>query len=72
LYEALKKVYGKIDVPIAEGIMHNLKTGSLHAIVFKPATGDLWVSNATFKKKAYDCPFVHFNLKLALQTTFFQ
>ncbi len=72
LYEALKKVYGKIDVPIAEGIMHNLKTGSLHAIVFKPATGDLWVSNATFKKKAYDCPFIHFNLKLALQTTFFQ
>lgn len=71
LGKALLQDYGKLTVPMAEQIMHELKTGSLHAVVFKPATGDLWVANATERQMAYDRPFLHFNLFKALADPFF-
>ncbi|MGC8667539.1 MAG: C45 family autoproteolytic acyltransferase/hydrolase [Chthonomonadales bacterium] len=71
LSKALKAVAGKVDVRIAQQMMHTLKTGSLHAVVFKPGTGDLWVANATDKEPAYNRPFVHFNLKQAIASSFF-
>lgn len=69
--ETLRSDYGKIDVGSAESLMRNLHTGSLHAIVFKPGTGDVWVANATRDEKAYERPFNHFNLKQALKDPFF-
>ncbi len=68
----LKAHYGRLDVQEAEAMMHNLGTGSLHAVVFKPATGDVWVANASATQKGYDRPFVHFNLKQALASPFFR
>ncbi|HEV2471614.1 MAG TPA: hypothetical protein VGS41_03050, partial [Chthonomonadales bacterium] len=68
---ALKKDYGSLSVHDAESLMHDLKTGSLHAVVFKPGTGDVWVANATATEKAYNEPFNHFNLKEALSDPFF-
>jgi isopenicillin-N N-acyltransferase like protein len=64
--------YGQLDVQTAEEFMQTLHTGSLHAVVMKPATGDLWVANATEKERAYTQPFLHFNLKDALADTFFR
>jgi isopenicillin-N N-acyltransferase-like protein len=72
LGHVLLQDYGHITVPVAEQIMHELKTGSLHAVVFKPATGDLWVANATAHQMAYDRPFLHFNLFKALSDPFFK
>jgi hypothetical protein len=40
--------------------------------VFKPASGDLWVANATATDKAYNQPYHHFNLKAALADSFFR
>lgn len=71
LSKALQAVEGKVDVQTAEQIMHTLRTGSLHAVVFRPGTGDLWVANATETEPGYDRPFVHFNLKQALASAFF-
>jgi hypothetical protein len=68
----LNAEYGKLDVADAERLMKTLHTGSLHAVVFKPATGDVWVANATATEKAYDRPFNHFNLKEALADPFFK
>lgn len=68
---ALDGMYGHIDVTAAENLMKTLHTGSLHAVVFKPGTGDVWVANATGKARAYEMPFNHFNLKSALADSFF-
>ncbi len=70
--KALKAIVGKIDVQAAEQLMHTLKTGSLHAVVFKPGSGDLWVANASQTEPGYNRPFVHFNLKQALASPFFR
>lgn len=70
--KALKQEYGHLDVSGAQNLMRTLKTGSLHAVVFKPATGDVWVANATDKRMAYDQPYHHFNLKEALADSFFK
>jgi len=67
----LNGIYGSIDVPAAQGLMKTLHTGSLHAVVFRPASGDAWVANATDKVKAYDQPYNHVNLKSALAESFF-
>jgi hypothetical protein len=72
LHDALKAQYGKIDATVAQNIMHTLGTGSLHAVVFKPLTGDILVANATSTEKGCNRPFVHFNLKQALGSAFFQ
>lgn len=72
LGNALHSDYGKITVPVAENVMHTLGTGSLQATVFKPATGDLWVANAIADQKAYNEPFLHFNLLNALKDPFFR
>jgi hypothetical protein len=63
--------YGKIDVASAQNLMKTLHTGSLHAVVFRPGTGDAWIANATGKTKAYDMPYNHVNLKSALSDSFF-
>ena len=68
----LQAHYGKLDVATAEHLMRDLGTGSLHAVVFKPGSGDLWVANATMTEKAYNRPFLHFNLKKALADPFFK
>jgi hypothetical protein len=70
--DALRQDYGTLDVAKAEHLMKSLGTGSLHAVVFKPASGDLWVANATATDKAYNQPFLHFNLKDALADSFFR
>ncbi len=70
--DALNQEYGRIDVAQAQQLMKRLGTGSLHAVVFKPATGDLWVANATMTDKAYNQPYHHFNLKEALADSFFR
>lgn len=69
---ALKNDYGKLDVETAQQMMKRLGTGSLHAVVFQPATGDMWVANATMTAKAYNRTYNHFNLKEALADRFFQ
>ena len=70
--DALLGDYGKLDVSRAQALMKRLHTGSLHAVVFEPATGDVWVANATETRMAYDRPYHHFNLKAALRDTFFE
>lgn len=72
LGNALNQDYGKLDVETAQRLMKTLGTGSLHAVVFKPASGDLWVANATATDKAYNQPYHHFNLKAALTDSFFR
>lgn len=67
----LLAAYGKLDVDAAQRMMRELHTGSLHAVVFKPATLDLWVANATATEKAYNRPYNHLNLKSALADPFF-
>lgn len=67
----LLKNYGSLDVEKAKGMMKQLKTGSLHAVVFVPEKGDVWVANATQTVMGYDRPYNHFNLKTALQDPFF-
>lgn len=64
--------YGTLDVASAEQMMRTLGTGSLHAVVMEPATGDLWVANATETQRAYQRPFEHFNLRAALEDPFFK
>jgi len=64
--------YGQIDVTAAENLMQELHTGSLHAVVMRPKTGDLWVANATKSEPGYTQPFFHFNLKQALADSFFK
>ncbi len=68
----LKEAYGKIDVARAKSLMKDLKTGSLHAVVFQPESGDVWVANATNTVMGYDRPYNHLNLKQALADPFFQ
>ncbi len=63
--------YGKIDVDSAQKLMKTLHTGGLHAVVFRPGTGDAWIANATNKTKAYDMPYSHVNLKTILTDSFF-
>jgi hypothetical protein len=68
----LNRAYGRLDVKTAEALMHRLKTGSLHAVVFRPGKLDLWVANATDTTMAYDRPFLYFSLKSALRDPFFR
>ena len=68
---SLQSLYGQIDVAAAQDLMKTLHTGSLHAVVFRPATGDAYIANATDKTKAYDMPYNHINLKTALSDSFF-
>ncbi|MCX6381783.1 MAG: C45 family autoproteolytic acyltransferase/hydrolase [Armatimonadetes bacterium] len=68
----LKEAYGKIDVDRAKHLMKTLKTGRLHAVVFQPESGDVWVANATNTVMGYDRPYNHLNLKQALTDPFFQ
>lgn len=67
----LNNAYGKIDVTAAQRMMRELHTGSLHAVVFKPASLDLWVANANDLFMGYERPYNHFNLKQALADRFF-
>jgi hypothetical protein len=64
--------YGTITPEIAQRMMKELRTGSLHAVVFKPASEELWVANATTSTMAYDQPYHHFSLKSALADPFFR
>lgn len=68
----LLKNYGNLDVEKAKRMMKSLGTGSLHAVVFVPAKGDIWVANATEKDKAYNRSYRYVNLKNALAGAFFQ
>ncbi|HZO88291.1 MAG TPA: C45 family peptidase [Chthonomonadaceae bacterium] len=72
LGNALQQDYGRITPETAQQMMKQLGTGSLHAVVLQPATGDLWVANATLTEKAYNQPYHHFNLKQALADPFFR
>lgn len=68
----LLNAYGKIDVPTAQRLMKELRTGNLHAVVFRPAALDLWVANASETEKAHDRPYLHFDLGSALRDPFFR
>jgi hypothetical protein len=63
--------FGTIDPAAARRMMRELRTGSLHAVVFRPGTLDLWVANASDTAMAYDRPFHAFSLKAALEDPFF-
>lgn len=67
----LLRSYGALDVAAAQRLMKELHTGSLHAVVFRPGTADLWVANATEGTMAYDRPYHRLNLKRALADPFF-
>jgi len=69
---ALLKRYGTLNVHAAQELMRTLKTGNLHAVVFRPDTGDLWVANATDDTMAFDRPYVRFSLRDALRDRFFR
>jgi len=64
--------YGKLDALTAMRMMKELKTGSLHAVVLMPASGDVWVANATDTAKGYDQPYARFSLTAALKDPFFR
>ncbi|MDE2127628.1 MAG: hypothetical protein KGJ62_13660 [Armatimonadetes bacterium] len=68
----LNNAYGQLNVHAAMKLMGTLHTGSLHAVVMKPETGDIWVANATATQKAYTQPYHHLNLKAALADPFFK
>lgn len=68
----LLKVYGTITPETGRKLMKELRTGSLHAVVFQPAKQELWVANATSTGMAYDQPYHHFSLKAALADPFFR
>ncbi len=68
----LLKAYGTITPEAAQRLMKELKTGSLHAVVFRPGLSELWVANATSSAMAYDRPYNHFSLKAALADPFFR
>lgn len=67
----LNELYGKIDVAAAQDMMRDMHTGSLHAVVFRPATGEAWVANATSSKKAFDMPYNRVSIKESLADPFF-
>jgi len=67
----LLKRYGKLDPQAAMQMMKELRTGSLHAAIFLPGSGEMWVANATENTMAYDRPYVHFSLAKALRDPFF-
>lgn len=67
----LDRSYGKLDVAAAQAMMRELHTGSLHAVVFKPASLDLWVANANDLFMGYERPYNHLNLRQALADSFF-
>jgi len=69
LSDRLHKYYGKIDVPtMIEIIKHPVAMKSnLHNAIFEPETLDIWISDASRKKKAYDNPYAHFNLTKLLE-----
>ena len=65
VYQFLKQRLGQLDVDAAKQLMHDVGTGNLHAVVYHPSTGDVWVANAgpaPNPEPAYNREYVHVNL----------
>jgi hypothetical protein len=66
IFNYLNPRYGRIDAETGKNLMHDLGTGNLHAVVYAPAQGKIWVANAApDQTPAYNREFVAFDLSQA-------
>ncbi len=69
LYEKLKENYGQIDVETMQQMIKRpvAMNSNLHDVVFTPESLDLWHAEAGKNAPACDEPYLHINLKEAIQ-----
>lgn len=66
VFNYLNPHYGNITPETGANLMHDLGTGSLHAVVYAPAQQKVWVANAApDRTPAYNREFIEFDLKSA-------
>jgi len=66
VFNYLNPRYGKMDAETGKNLMHDLGTGNLHAVVYAPTQGKVWVANAApDQTPAFNREFVPFDLSEA-------